>query len=185
MSKGYSGLFHGTLGTTVKNGISSQSYSDRGIELPEHIKQNLSRLKKTGDSISGKIGSFPIKDVSIMSKEAGVEFAKVTIGNEEILIRGNKNGATIPYKLLNRIKKEGGVFDFHSHPFDNDNQPSPDDYDTMRKIHSATGQKTSRIVTPNGRITVYSHNGVIETGIVSNVIDNDMKEVYKKLFGGK
>ena len=185
MSKGYSGLFHGTLGTTIKNGLSSQPYSDRGIEIPEHVKQTLSKLKKTGATVTGKAGSFPIKDVSIMSKEAGVEFARVTIGNEEILIRGDKNGATIPYRLLSRMKKEGGVFDFHSHPYDNDNSPSADDYAVMRRIHSATGQVTSKIVTPNGRITVYSSNGVIETGIVSNVIDNDMKEIYKKLFGGK
>ncbi len=185
MSKGFSGLFHGTLGTTVKNGTPSQPYSDRGIEIPEHIKETLSKLKKTGDSLTGKVGSFPIKDVSIMSKEAGVEFAKVTIGNEEILIRGSAKGATIPDRLLSRMKREGGVFDFHSHPFDNDNSPSPDDYKVMKKIYYATGQVTSKIVTPNGRITVYSRNGVIETGTVPNVIDHDMKELYKKLFGGK
>ena len=55
----------------------------------------------------------------------------------------------------------------------------------MREINAATGQVTSRIVTPNGRITVYSYNGVIETGTVSNVIDSDMKEIYRKIFGGK
>ena len=185
MSKGYSGLFHGTLGTTVKNGISSQPYSERGIEIPEHIKQTLAKLNKAGDTITGKTGSYPIKDVSIMSKEAGVEFARVTIGDEEILIRGDEKGATIPYKLLNRMKREGGVFDFHSHPYDNDSSPSADDYYMMRVIHSATGQVTSRIVTPNGRITVYSYSGVVETSTVSNVIDSDMKEIYRKIFGGK
>jgi len=36
------------------------------------------------------------------------------------------------------------------------------------------------VVTPNGRTTVYSCYGVIETGIVSNAIDNDIKKIYKK-----
>lgn len=83
------------------------------------------------------------------------------------------------------MKREGGIFDFHSHPYDNDSSPSADDYHMMREINAATGQVTSRIVTPNGRITVYSYNGVIETGTVSNVIDSDMKEIYRKIFGGK
>ena len=185
MSKGYSGLFHGTFGTSVKNGVLSQPYSDRGIELPEHIKQTLSRLKKKGDTVSGDIGSFPIKDVSIMSKEAGVEFARVTMGGKEILFRGDEHGVEFSKSFLNRMRMEGGIFDFHSHPYDDDNSPSYDDCEMMESVYYATGQVTSKIVTPNGRITVYSRFGTIETGIVSNIIGDDMKEVYKKLFGGK
>ncbi len=185
MSKGYSGLFSGTFGTSIKNGIQSETYADRGIDVPESIRKTLAKLPKEGNHIYGAKGSFPIKDVSIMSKETGVEFARVTIGNKEILIRGNKEGTTIPNSILNKMKKGNGTFDFHSHPYDNDSVPSGADYEVMAKIYKATGQKTSKIVTPNGRITVYGRNGVIETGIVSNVIDKDMKAIYRKLFGGK
>jgi predicted transcriptional regulator len=185
MSKGFSGHFHGTLGTSVKNGSLGESYSDRKIEIPKHIQDNLSKLKKEGSYISGKLNSFPIEDVSIMSKETGVEFAKVTIGDKEILIRGSKKGAVIPDSIIDKIKKGKGTFDFHSHPYDNDNVPSQDDYDVMASIYHATGQKTSKIVTPNGRITVYSHRGVVEIGTVSNKIDDKHKKALLKLFGGK
>ena len=185
MSKGFSGLFHGTLGTSTKNGIRSDSYSDRGIDIPENIKKSLAKLPKEGNYIYGAKGSFPIKDVSIMSKETGVEFARVSIGNKEILIRGNKEGTTIPDSILSKMKKGKGTFDFHSHPYDNDSVPSEADYQVMATIYKATGQKSSKIVTPNGRITLYGRNGVIETGIVSNVIDKDMMAIYRKLFGGK
>ena len=50
MSKGYSGLFSGTLGTTYLNKLlKDSSYSDRGIEIPEEIKKILSKLTKKGD----------------------------------------------------------------------------------------------------------------------------------------
>lgn len=119
-----------------------------------------------------------------MSKETGVEFARVTIGDKEILIRGNKSGAIIPASIIKKMEKERGTLDFHSHPFDDDNVPSVADYKLMTRIYQATGQRSSEIVTPNGRITVYSGTGVIETGTVSNLIDNEMKSIYNKLFGG-
>lgn len=185
MSKGFSGHFHGTLGTSISNGYKSESYSDRNIDIPENIKQILQKLTKPGMSISGKKGSFSIKDVSIMSKETGVEFAKVTIGNIEYLIRGTEKGATIPNKLLSELQENGGSFDFHSHPYDNDNSPSVADYKVMARIYKATGQETSKIVTPNGKITTYSRYGIIEMGTVSNIIDENTKKIYLKLFGGK
>ena len=92
MSKGFSGHFQGTIGTTHIN--SSQidiSYSDRNLEIPQHVKQLLSKLQKEGDRIVGTVNDFSMKDVSIMSKEAGVEFARFTIGDKTYLIRGNKN----------------------------------------------------------------------------------------------
>ena len=111
--------------------------------------------------------------------------AKVTIGDKEILIRGSKKGAVIPDSIIDKIQKGKGTFDFHSHPYDNDNVPSQDDYDVMASIYHATSQKTSKIVTPNGRITVYSHRGIVEIGTVSNKIDDAHKKALLKLFGGK
>ena len=77
------------------------------------------------------------------------------------------------------------LVDFHSHPYDNDNVPSQDDYDVMASIYHEKKKKTSKIVTPNGRITVYSHRGVVEIGTVSNKIDDKHKKALLKLFGGK
>ena len=182
MSKGYSGLFHGTLGTSFKNGISSQPYSDRGIEIPEHIKHTLAKLKKTGDTVSGKVGSFPIKDVSIMSKEAGVEFAHITIDGKTYLIRGDKHGAVVPQYLMNKMSKHGGTLDFHSHPYDNDCVPSRADRKMISELKNITGQTSSKIVTPNGRTVTFGEHGVISTGTVPNVIDDKLKQAYLELW---
>lgn len=186
MSKGYSGLFHGTMGTSYVNGFSNgESYAERGIDIPEYIKEALSKLKKPGDTISGPIGSFSMKDVSIMSKETGVEFAHVTIGNKIYLIRGDEHGVIISDKLLGEIIKHGGTLDFHSHPYDNDCIPSKEDRLIISQLKRLTGQMESVIVTPNGRITTFNEQGVIETGGVSNIINQDMKDIYVKLFGGE
>ena len=76
MSKGYSGLFSGTLGTSYLNKLlKDSSYSDRGIEIPEEIKKILSKLTKKGDYISASEEELSMLNVSIMSKETGVEFA--------------------------------------------------------------------------------------------------------------
>ena len=101
MSKGLSGLFYGTLGTTrINSSQENISYSERGIEIPEHIRKILLQLQKKGDIVTGGKENFSMKDVSIMSKETGVEFAKVTIGEETYLVRGDKTGAVVPDSLM-------------------------------------------------------------------------------------
>ena len=183
MSKSYSGLFHGTLGSSyINSSQNSESYSDRNIDIPDHIKQTLSRLKKAGDTISGKSESFSMKDVSIMSKETGVEFARVTIGDSTYLIRGDKSGASIPQQLLKKMEKFGGTLDFHSHPYDNDCVPSIADRRMIDKLKRITGQASSQIVTPNGRTVTFNQHGVISTSTVPNLIDDNLKQAYLELW---
>lgn len=45
-----------------------------------------------------------MKNVSIMSKETGVEFARVSINGETYLIRGDTHGTYIPPDLLSKYK---------------------------------------------------------------------------------
>lgn len=179
MSKGFSGHFQGTIGTTHIN--SSQidiSYSDRNLEIPQHVKQLLSKLQKEGDRIVGTVNDFSMKDVSIMSKEAGVEFARFTIGDKTYLIRGNKNETPLSYYFRHKVAKNGGTFDFHTHPHDDDCVPSPGDCKVLRYFRKRTGQITSQIVTPNGRLVTFSEHGAISTGTVPNLIDESLKQAY-------
>ena len=183
MSKGNSGLFHGTLGTThINSSQKDTSYADRGVDIPEHIKQTLSKLKSKGDIVTGSRDSFSMKDVSVMSKETGVEFAKVTIGDKTYLVRGDKNGAVVPEALMKKMAKIGGTLDFHSHPHDNDCVPSGADREMVTILKSMTGQSTSQIVTPNGRTVTFNEHGVISTGIVPNLIDESLKQAYLDLW---
>ena len=183
MSKGNSGLFQGTLGTArINSSQKDTTYSDRGVEIPEHIKQTLSKLRNKGDIVTGNRDSFSMKDASIMSKETGVEFAKVTIGEKTYLVRGDKNGVVVPEALMKKMAKNEGKLDFHSHPYDNDCVPSRADREMLRKLKNKTGQTTSQIVTPNGRTVTFSEHGVVSTGTVPNLIDESLKQAYLDLW---
>lgn len=186
MSKGYSGYFDGTLGTTYGDSDSrEESYSDRGIEITPEIKKALTQLKKKGDSITVKGDAFSMKDVSVMSKETGVEFAKVTINGKSIIIRGDNQGVDIPKSVLRSIVKNKGKFDFHSHPHNGDLVPSESDIKWLKKLRKLTGQSSSVIVTPDGKTSTFTVHGVVSTGTVSNSIDAELRKTYISLFGGK
>lgn len=138
-----------------------------------------------GDYVEGNRDDFSMTDVSIMSKESKVEFAKVTIGDRSYLIRGDSKGTVIPEHIMSEIKKSSGKLEFHSHPHNDDCIPSKSDRLLMHKLSILTGQKTSSIVTPNGKTSIFSEDGVVETGTVHMIIDIDMRKIYQKLFGGK
>ena len=180
MSKGYSGLFSGTKGasansTYITDSSDVESYSERGIDIPEHIKENLSKLQHKGDSITGSVGEFSMSDVSLMSKEAGVEFAHVTVGDTTYLIRGDVKGTVIPYSLFNKMKKNGGTWDFHSHPHNDDCIPSDSDKKLIKKLSEYT----------NSADREFGESGVISVGTVPNKIDADRQRALLELFGGK
>lgn len=188
MGAGYHGGFGETLGSTYEsetNGIGEQSYSDRGINIPDNLKSLLLKMPQKGDYVAGTKSDFSMIDVSVMSKESKVEFAKVTIGNKSYLIRGDSKGTVIPNHIMSELKKGSGKLEFHSHPHNDDLVPSKADRMLVRKLSKITGQKTSTIVTPNGKTSVFGEHGVIETGTLHKIIDSDMKKIYQKLFGGK
>ena len=54
----------------------------------------------------------------------------------------------------------------------------------MNELKSKIGQMSSKIVTPNGKTSTFNEYGVIETGYVSNTLDDNLKAMYEKLFGG-
>ena len=185
MSKGNSYLFHGTIGTEV-SGLTQppESYSDRGIGIPKHIQEMIDKLPKEGDYITGSPSSFDIKDVSIMSKETGVEFTKITIRDKSYLIRGHNGGTDIPKHLYYELIKPGGSFDFHTHPFDDDLVPSWKDKELMHHMRVNCGQKHSTIATPNGRTVIYNEKGVISSGTIPNTMNDEIRKMYLSLFGG-
>lgn len=98
------------------------------------------------------------------------------------MIRGDKNGVAVSQDLMAKMSKQGGTLDFHSHPYDNDCVPSRADTNMIRKLRHITGQATSKIVTPNGRTVSFNEYGVISTGTVPNLIDEDLKQAYLKLW---
>lgn len=186
MGTGVHGGFGHTLGSTYGyNGATEETYADRGIEIPDHLKTALTQLQKKGDYLSTEPNSYSMKDVSIMSKESGVEFAKVNIDGRSYIIRGDKAGTTIPKALLKKMKSSSGTLEFHSHPHNDDCIPSSADMALMKTLRLSTGQTSSTIVTPNGRTSTFNEHGVISTGTVPNTIDDNLKRIYLEMFGGK
>ena len=186
MGAGIHGGFGNTLGSTYGNSNSSEeTYSDRGIDIPDNLKSALSQMKNKGDYITTDGDSFSMKDVSIMSKESGVEFAKISVDGKTYIIRGDKSGADIPDSLLSKMESGKGTLEFHSHPHNDDCIPSQADMNLMKSLRKSTGQRTSTIVTPNGKTCTFNENGVISTGTVSNIIDESHRQALLKLFGGK
>lgn len=188
MGAGVHGGFGGTLGSTYQNATNTteeESYSDRGISIPENLKTLLGKMPHKGDYVKGTNSDFSMTDVSIMSKEARVEFAKVTIGDKSYLIRGDSKGAFIPEHILSEFKKGNGKLEFHSHPHNDDLIPSRYDLDTMAQLRRITGQQYSTIVTPNGRTSIFNEHGIVETGTVSSKIDRAHKLALIQLFGGE
>ena len=185
MGAGIHGGFGNTLGSTYGNSNSSEeTYSDRGIDIPNNLKSALSQMKNKGDYITTDEDSFSMKDVSIMSKESGVEFAKISVDGKTYIIRGDKSGTDIPNSLLSKMKLCKGTLEFHSHPHNDDCIPSQADMSLMKSLRKSTGQRTSTIVTPNGRISTFDEHGVISTGTVSNTIDENLRKTYLEMFGG-
>jgi len=186
MGAGFHGGFGNTLGSTYGNSNSTEeTYADRGIDIPDNLKSALSKMRNKGDYIVAEGDLFSMKDVSIMSKESGVEFAKVSVDGKTYIIRGDKTGTIIPNSLLSKMKSGSGKLEFHSHPHNDDCIPSKADRQLMKCLRKATGQKSSSIVTPNGRTSTFDEHGVLSTGTVSNIIDAETKKLYYKLFGGK
>lgn len=208
MNHANSGLAHGTSGSpqlTLENGemavkakenetaLNSSyingsdyvvSYTNRGVDIPEHIKDHLSHLQYKGEYITGSVDSFSMSDVSVMSKETGVEFARVTIGSKSYLIRGDSRGTVIPNDIIEKMSKHSGTLDFHSHPHNDDCIPSKSDRLLMKRLSQVTGQRQSTIVTPNGRTSIFDEHGVIEMGTVSNTLDDARRKALMDLFGG-
>lgn len=54
----------------------------------------------------------------------------------------------------------------------------------MTRLSKITGQTTSKIVTPNRKVSVFGKDGVVEISSVSNSISKEYAEALKRLFGG-
>ena len=144
--------------TAYQDGDKAESFTSRGIELPDYIKTYIDNLKEENQYIKGAAGSFTHEDIRILSIEEDVEFAIFTIKEESYLIRGNKKGICIPEEISKEIISSKGTIDVHSHPYVNDVIPSRDDLNILKILY---WQKTSDIISENGRIIVYNKDGIV------------------------
>ena len=161
-----------------------EPYSSRGIELPDNVKEYMNSLKNEGQFIEGVTDSFTEQEISAMSRETGAEYARITIDDKAYLARGANTGMIIPEQLEKMLKQSGGTLDFHTHPFEGDLIPSKDDRSSIARLEKITGQKTSKIITADGQISIFSKDGVLETSTVKVSVDKKYEKMINELFGG-
>ena len=142
---------------SYQDGDKAESFTSRGIELPDYIKSYLDNLKEENQYIKGAAGSFTHEDIRILSIEEDVEFAIFTIKEESYLIRGNKKGVSIPEEISKEIISNKGTIDAHSHPYMRDIVPSPDDLNVLDTLY---WQETSDIISESGMIGTYNKFGI-------------------------
>lgn len=146
--------------------------------IPENIQNYLNSLQKAGDSLA--LDSCPtIKDLSLLSRQTGVEFAVVTVNGKNILIRGTSSATIIPPTLFEELEKNKGVLNYHSHPYIGDIIPSEADLSVAKMMY---WQDEFEIVSVDGITSVYNKNGIIETGTVENIILETDKSLFEELF---
>ena len=75
------------LKSDAKNTSIPKSYSERGIEIPDRLKQYLNNLNEDVEFIEVNKGDISMRDISALSRETGVEFACVTIDKKSYLIK--------------------------------------------------------------------------------------------------
>lgn len=172
-------------GIMIKTARSTGERNPFHTDLPDEAKRYLSQLQNDGDVIESESSQFTEQIVSTMSRAEGVEFAKVSFGSKAILIRGDEKGVYFSPELIAEIVKRGGSWDFHTHPFNSDLRPSPGDIELMEKIYAGTGQESSRIITPDGKYSVFGVTGLRYTGELSNTLDDEYRRRLMELFGGE
>lgn len=118
--------------------------------------------------------------------ETGEEYAKLTIGNKEYAVRGTDKGVDIPAELMEKLRSEGGILDFHCHPYIGDTVPSEEDVQAIIKIKSITGQETSEIISPDGKVATFGTSGIISVETLQEaMITEERKQAFAKMFEGK
>ncbi|MBQ0112980.1 MAG: hypothetical protein KBT03_07610 [Bacteroidales bacterium] len=135
-----------------------KSFSERGIPLPDNIKNDIKQLEKSA-YIEGTKGDFTIQDISVLSREYDVEFAVINVKSKSYLIKGSEFQTKIPQEILQEMMENKGTIEYHSHPFANDIVPSKADRTALKKLK---WQENSKIIDESGHICTYSKDGIVE-----------------------
>jgi SPP1 gp7 family putative phage head morphogenesis protein len=172
------GQINAIIKSPQDSGKLATPYSDN--MLPDNVKSNLHRLKKAGDCIETE-AVISFGEIALMSRQTGVEFASITIGSKNYILRGSATSTTLPAELFEELKKKKGVLNCHSHPFVGDTRPSVEDLNLCRMM---PWQNQFYIVSPDNTYSIYTKGGIQETRILAKDLSGENLEFYKLLFGG-
>ena len=164
------------IDTRHKYGEMAIPYDDDLI--PFRIKKYLSELNKYGDELKTE-KPLTFEEISLMSRQSGVEFASITCDGVNYIIRGNKKDTMISEEILLELKRTKGKLNCHSHPYIGDLNPSVEDVEFAKLLD---WQDEFYIVAPDKTYSIYTVNGLLEIRNIEKDISEEDIEFYKSLF---
>lgn len=169
--------------TSKGNGSKATPYSERGIEVPEKVKKLINKTPNPGSFVEIIAQEITTKDLRLLTIETGQEYALIKGGKTAIVLRGTDKGIVIPEEIIARMAMEGGELHAHCHPYIGDLIPSKADRQTIRLLKTITGQETSVIISPEGKLAIFNEKGIIEVKEDVSLLTEEQKNRLKRLFG--
>ena len=121
--------------------------------LNERRQKLLSRVPKSGDYVSVVLNSLELMDLAYLSAKTGDEFAILRGKQEDILFHGTPLGCTFVGVLEDDIRAHRLELVGHSHPGEEEPEPSLEDRAFLLEI----GQHRSSVISARtGRVTDYT-----------------------------
>lgn len=131
-----------SLSSSHSTQISLQEIRNGEAGLNAHRQSMLDRVPEVGDWAAFGHESLELKDLAYLTARTGHEFAILRGKREDILFHGSKGECHFIGTLETMLLNHQLVIIGHSHPGEEDPEPSPADRAVLRKI----GQQRSTVI---------------------------------------
>ncbi|MCR4605461.1 MAG: hypothetical protein K5639_05625 [Eubacterium sp.] len=122
-------------------------------QLSERRQQLLSRVSRHGEYVKLKKDSLEMMDLAYLTAKTGDEFAILRSKNEDVLFHGTSRECRFTSELETGLRNHKYELICHSHPGEDEPEPSLEDRAFLRKI----GQKCSTVISARtGRCSEYT-----------------------------
>ena len=124
-------------------------------ELNERRKRMLLKVPSAGDYVECEKNSLEMMDLAYLSAKTGDEFAILRSKHTDILFHGLPEKCSFKDELEDGLRNHKYRLIGHSHPGEDEPEPSPEDRAILREI----GQNKSTVISARtGRTTDYTAN---------------------------
>lgn len=119
-------------------------------------RQNLFlRAPNPGDYVKLELNSLDLMDLAFLSARTGHEFAILRSKHEDVLVHGQTTSCTFKGELYDGLKAHKYELLGHSHPGEDEPEPSREDREFLKII----GQKSSTVISARtGRMVDYTED---------------------------
>ena len=138
------------LASTKSTKVSLAGVRIGRYSLNAHRQNLLMRVPKPGDYVSVEANTLDLMDLAYLSAKTGHEFAILRSKREDILFHGTAIACTFKDDLYDGLLLHKYELIGHSHPGEDEPDPSMEDREFLRKI----GQKRSTVISARTGITI-------------------------------